>query len=97
MSYAPTNRIARVGIVILALAALTLVIIPRFITLATEPPQPMRIEEDDPRWDCATMGNRVCGLPMDYSGAFAEANCPEGMTAIPAPEFEESGAMECAP
>jgi len=21
------------------------------------------IEEDDPRWDCATMGNRICGQP----------------------------------
>lgn len=20
------------------------------------------IEEDDPRWDCRTMGNKVCGL-----------------------------------
>jgi hypothetical protein len=20
-----------------------------------------RIEEDDPRWDCRTMGNRICG------------------------------------
>lgn len=20
-----------------------------------------RIEEDDPRWDCHTMGNRICG------------------------------------
>lgn len=22
-----------------------------------------RITEDDPRWDCHTMGNRVCGRP----------------------------------
>lgn len=22
---------------------------------------PTRIEEDDPRWDCRTMGNRTCG------------------------------------
>ena len=21
----------------------------------------VRIEEDDPRWDCRTMGNRICG------------------------------------
>lgn len=28
----------------------------------------LRIEEDDPRWDCRTMGNRVCGavLEIDY-------------------------------
>ena len=23
--------------------------------------QPRNIQEDDPRWDCATMGNRICG------------------------------------
>ncbi|MFB8025929.1 MULTISPECIES: hypothetical protein [unclassified Streptomyces] len=32
-----------------------------------------RIEEDDPGWDCSTMGNRVCGmppaLPVDCSGS----------------------------
>lgn len=22
----------------------------------------IRIEEDDPRWNCATMGNRICGV-----------------------------------
>lgn len=22
----------------------------------------VHIEEDDPRWDCRTMGNKVCGL-----------------------------------
>jgi len=21
----------------------------------------VRVEEDDPRWDCRTMGNRICG------------------------------------
>lgn len=23
----------------------------------------VRTEEDNPLWDCATMGNRVCGIP----------------------------------
>lgn len=28
------------------------------------PPAPeVRITEDDPRWDCHTMGNRICGAP----------------------------------
>lgn len=26
-------------------------------------PSAVSIEEDDPRWDCATMGNRICGTP----------------------------------
>lgn len=27
----------------------------------TRPPVPTVITEDDPRWDCETMGNRICG------------------------------------
>jgi hypothetical protein len=27
----------------------------------TRPRAEVRIEEDDPRWNCLTMGNRVCG------------------------------------
>lgn len=30
-------------------------------TLAVSGPAADRIEEDDPRWDCTTMGNRICG------------------------------------
>lgn len=26
--------------------------------------QPDRITEDDPRWNCRTMGNRICGEEM---------------------------------
>jgi hypothetical protein len=33
---------------------------PYDVTTDTEV-QTERIEEDDPRWDCETMGNRVCG------------------------------------
>lgn len=29
-------------------------------------PAVARIEEDDPRWDCRTMGNRVCGVPLSF-------------------------------
>jgi len=25
---------------------------------------PSMVQEDDPGWDCATMGNRVCGTPV---------------------------------
>lgn len=34
---------------------------------------PVRITEDDPRWDCSTMGNKVCG-----EGAPASATPPKG-------------------
>ena len=34
---------------------------PRVRTQMTTP----RIEEDDPRWDCRTMGNHICG-PTSY-------------------------------
>lgn len=27
--------------------------------------RPKVIHEDDPRWDCRTMGNRVCGVRTD--------------------------------
>ena len=30
------------------------------------PDVPIYITEDDPRWTCATMGNRICGDPMRY-------------------------------
>ncbi|WP_263729976.1 hypothetical protein [Cellulomonas sp. SG140] len=41
-----TSWVLVVGVLVGLLAALT--------------PSP-RIEEDDPRWDCRTMGNHVCG------------------------------------
>lgn len=28
------------------------------------------IQEDDPRWDCKTMGNKICGIPpVDTDGS----------------------------
>jgi hypothetical protein len=53
------------------------------------------IEEDDPRWDCETMGNKVCGPTEEEATRFAERNCPIGFVAVAAPEYAESGAMEC--
>lgn len=38
--------------------------VPRSTTVETSE----TITEDDPRWDCATMGNKVCG-PVDYGRA----------------------------
>jgi len=34
-----------------------------------EPLSVQRVEEDDPRWDCRTMGNRVCGAPAPIADA----------------------------
>lgn len=30
----------------------------------------LKITEDDPRWDCATMGNLICGPLADYPGDY---------------------------
>lgn len=34
-------------------------------TIVPAPGEPRRIEEDDPGWDCMTMGNRKCGPPAE--------------------------------
>lgn len=50
--------------------ALTLALL---ISLAVAVPAQQRITEDDPRWDCRTMGNKICGpnakKPAIYCGA----------------------------
>jgi len=45
----------------LAAAGITLALILTGCGAGESPKQADRIEEDDPRWDCRTMGNRVCG------------------------------------
>jgi hypothetical protein len=45
----------------LAAAGITLALILAGCGASESPKQADRIEEDDPRWDCRTMGNRVCG------------------------------------
>ena len=45
----------------LAVAGITLALILAGCEAGESPKQADRIEEDDPRWDCRTMGNRVCG------------------------------------
>jgi hypothetical protein len=48
----------RVGAILVFLATCALLIFGPLLTSvgATEP-----VHEDDPRWNCATMGNRICG------------------------------------
>lgn len=43
-----------------------------------EPGPGDRITEDDPRWDCATMGNRICGpgRPSDIGPTLTGPNDP---------------------
>ena len=45
----------------LAAAGITLALILSGCSASQSPKQADRIEEDDPRWDCRTMGNLVCG------------------------------------
>ena len=45
----------------LAVAGITLALILSGCSASQSPKQADRIEEDDPRWDCRTMGNRICG------------------------------------
>ncbi len=52
------KTIAAIGIAVAALTAQAL--IPTEAQAA-----PVRIEEDQPGWDCHTMGNRVCGAPAE--------------------------------
>ena len=45
----------------LAAAGIALALILAGCGAGESPKQADRIEEDDPRWDCHTMGNHVCG------------------------------------
>ncbi|MCA1806259.1 MAG: hypothetical protein LC687_00040 [Actinobacteria bacterium] len=51
------NRTDKVLIATLAAIIATLL----FLLMTAGSRLETRIEEDDPRWDCATMGNRICG------------------------------------
>lgn len=54
-----TRRIVRWGAPAIALVAL----IAFLVVLSRPSGAQRRIEEDEPGWDCRTMGNRICG-PM---------------------------------
>lgn len=45
------------------LAMACIVVIIGFVIYATVT-MPVAVEEDSPGWDCATMGNRICGHPV---------------------------------
>ena len=51
--------VAALGLVVFLLLIVPMVVgtVDKVQALRDQP----RIEEDDPRWDCATMGNRICG------------------------------------
>jgi len=48
------NKLERAAVIGLVASALTI-----GATLASS----AQISEDDPRWDCRTMGNHICGTP----------------------------------
>jgi len=58
---------------------------------AAEPTtEPEVVQEDDPRWDCRSMGNRTCGVTMggaDYLITFDEAGDPIRIEYAGAPEW----------
>ena len=87
MSTKTLNRFLAAGII--ASLAFSLFIIAVFAMPATSttPKVVEVIEEDDPRWDCATMGNKVCGPTQEEVARFAAANCPIGFIATAAPEY----------
>lgn len=58
-----TLHIHRVSSLLLALALVVAVTVAGLwvvVTAAWHHP-PANIEEDDPRWNCSTMGNQICG------------------------------------
>lgn len=36
------------------------------VSLLWHSPSPDRVTEDDPRWDCHTMGNRICASDIQW-------------------------------
>lgn len=73
-----TNRRA-LAVVLLSASALTGMTVSAVrahaATTVLTAPSP-RITEDDPRWNCATMGNRVCGTGLVRFAAKTLANRP---------------------
>lgn len=41
--------------------------LPWILELPREEPTGPITGEDDPRWDCTTMGNRICGVVFGYA------------------------------
>lgn len=95
MSIKTINRILVVASIAAVVFAATLIASPHFDRFVNVTDVTEVIEEDDPRWDCETMGNKVCGPTAEEVARFTEANCAEGLIAVAAPEYAESGAMEC--
>lgn len=57
-----------------------LVLLVALSSVALAQRQAERITEDDPRWDCRTMGNKICGpnakKPAIYCGALTKKGTP---------------------
>jgi hypothetical protein len=61
----------------LAVAALTLTVVIGGCSVNESPKTSDRIEEDDPRWDCRTMGNRICGEDLPVGVVLVDPDlCP---------------------
>jgi len=60
------------------------------VTPSASTPAYSDIEEDDPEWDCRTMGNHTCAVTMgtnDYVVTFNDAGDPVRIEYADAPEW----------
>lgn len=55
------SRTFKLAVFIVIVAWLLLFTWPDMPRVRTQLTTPVRIEEDEPGWDCHTMGNRICG------------------------------------
>ena len=53
------RRFLVVWLVVILFMGFFLFVLKPFVSVSTD--SQVTIEEDDPRWDCRTMGNGVCG------------------------------------
>lgn len=63
----------------LLIVVLSVVVVLSVLFMVQRSKSQERITEDDPRWDCKTMGNKVCGpvvsaspKPANYCGAITK-------------------------
>jgi hypothetical protein len=70
MTHVPTivKTAAAAILVALAIVGWLALAMPPANAHPTSSSTPTRITEDDPRWDCRTMGNRLCGPQLDLRG-----------------------------
>jgi hypothetical protein len=84
------NIHTKAALTVTAYVIATAALVP-FASAATHPQVVAQLQEDDPGWDCNTMGNRVCGDPTNvHAGeAWAAWDKAEGWRLLPASSVED--------